>query len=646
MLEEICYNISAALILIIIFSALMSRKMIKGNINKAFVVLVVFTFISSVLNTLMIYSDGNTDIPVSLHLVLVSAYYVVRNISFGLYLVYIIAITDTKHIFGKGAFRIFALAPMLITFLLCSSTLFSRSVFYIDHNGFFVRGRGINLLYLCCAVYVVYSIIIICLYRNNLGFKKSIALVGCAVGAIVAYFVGLLFPYYHFDLICYTLGILFIMLIVQNPELRVDSQSGLMRHASYFDDVKTAFRTKKKIAVIQINIAHFDQINSMLSYEKLSSFILRISSKLELMCRRLNIASEKYYLKEGKFRIILDPESRMEAERIAKVFGKIFNTNEKYADINMELSSVVCITMCPEDVDSFELLYDFETSLDKWNVTGEVIKAKNLLLDDEYSLISHMGEIIEEGLKNRSFEIYYQPIYNVQTKRFDAVEALLRLYDDKYGEILPEKFIPVAEKDESIYRLGEIVLKEVSKFVASSDFKSLGIRNVGVNISGIQCLRNGFASETLATIRKYGVDPSCISLEIKESQATESQTIFFDNITEVAKGGAKITLDNFGTGYTNIHNTSKMPINAIKIDKSITEIGRDVKKEAILMNSIEMVRGLDRKIIIVGVESDEMFRQFEFVDCDYIQGFYFSKPLPKDQLINFINGYDIKNKDK
>lgn len=640
--DEICYNIAAALLIIIIFSALLCRKMIKGNINKAFIYLVFFTFISILINMFSIAIDGDPKYTQSLKLFISIAYYIFRNLSFGAYTIFIIAVTDTGHIMGKGIARISLAVPMVITCLLAVSTLFSHHVFYIDRSGYFVRGRGIGLIYLCSAVYCVYSVVIVHIFRISLGRNKCIALISCAVGALAAYIIGLSYPYLHIDLICYSIGILFIMLIVQNPELSIDSQSGLLRHATYFSDVKNSFYTKKQIAIIQINIAHFNQISNMLSYGKLGKFILRISKRLEVMCRRLNLSCEIYYLKEGKFRVILDPESKKDAEKAAKAFCNIFNTSEKYADINMELKSTICITRCPEDIDNFDNLYDFETSLDKCETTGEVIGAVSLLSDNEYNLTSHIGEIIDRGIRENKFEVFYQPIYNMKTRKFDSAEALLRLYDDKFGEIPPSVFIPVAEKDGSIYKLGQFVIEEVCSFISEKDFSKHGIRNIGVNLSGIQCLKGDMAKDILSTIKSYGVDPEIICFEVTESQATESQRAFIDNINALVEGGARICLDEFGAAYSNIQNVSSLPFYAIKFDKSFANTGKDSKQEVILRNSIDMVRNIGKKIVVEGVETEELFRKFDFLECDYIQGFYFSKAVPKEQLKFFIAEYQYE----
>lgn len=637
--DEICYNVAGGLLLVIIFAALLIRKMTKGLINRAFIYLVLFTLLASILSTASILLNGVNSVSNSLKLVIAILYYIVRNLSFALYPVYIIAVTDTGHVLGKKFFRLFSYIPYVATVFLALSTLFYPYVFFIDRNGYFVKGQGITYLYVCNAINCVYPVIIVHMFMKNLGTRKSIALISCAINSLIAYLLDLSFPFFNVDIVCYALGILFIMLIVQNPESRIDSQSGLQRRAAYFEDTKISLKTKKPIAIIHINILHFDQIANILSYDRLGKFIGHISSRLELMCKRLALSCELYYIKDGKFRVIIRSESFTKLEKTSKAFNNIFNTNHGFDDINMDLKSVVCVTRCPADVDSFDVLYDLESTLDSYDVDGEIIYAKDIIKNSDYKLKSHLSEIIENALNERKFEVFYQPIYNIKTKQFDAVEALLRLYDKTYGDIPPKTIISIAEKDGNIDRIGEYVLEETCKFVASKEFSALGIDRVAMNLSPIQCLRKDLPEKIFETIKKYNIDPGMLVFEITESIASEYQKVFKDNIYALNAGGVKLSLDDFGAGYTNILNVSSFPFSTIKFDKAFVDTGNNLKRDGILVSAIEMIKSIDKKIIIEGAETEDVIRKAEYLNCDYVQGFYFSKALPKEKFIFFVEEY-------
>lgn len=639
--EELIYSVASGLILLVIYSSLNFRKMNKGRINKAFMSLVMVTIVATIFDILVILFDGDSSKPASFKLILAVIYYISKNVSFALYSVYVIAVTDTSHKLGTGFKKKLLSIPVIVTVIASLSTLFVNDVFLIDNNGFFVRGPLIVLIYVCNGVYLALPMIIIVKYWRNLGFRKSLALFSCAIGSLAAYCIGSYFPYLHFDLIAYTLGILFIMLIVMNPESKVDSQSGLLRHEAYFDELKTGYVSSKKIYIIQINIRDFETITNMFSYEKLGVLISYLSDRILLMCKRLSISGENYYIKDGEFRVVIPMDYPTNIERDAKAIYNIFNGGVNYSDINIELSSVVCVSKCPDDFKTFDDLYDFETRLKKFNGIDKIYYANQIIKNKEYTILSHMDEILERAFDEGNLEVYYQPIYNVKEKNFPVAEALIRLHDKEYGDIEPEFFLPVAEKNGYMDRIGQFVLEEICKFVSSAAFTDCGFKCIDMNLSVEQCLKNNLCDWISTTLKKYDVDPTKIYVGITESIATEGQKNFSDNIKKIQELGLGITLDGFGIGYSNIVNLSYLPIRAVKFDRKFINTGENNKQEAVLDSSIEMIKSLGKKVVIEGVETEEQVRKFEFLQCDYIQGFYFSKPVPLKHLLCYIREYKL-----
>lgn len=639
--EEIVYSLASALILLVIHVSMSMRKMNRGRLNKAFISLIIFTFITAALDVVSLILDGDVTKPNSLKLVVIILSYTTRNLSYGLYTVYIIGVTDTGHIMGTGIRKSIMCIPLIGTLVASCSTLFNDYVFFIDSHGYFVRGKGISIIYAFNAVYLLTSVIIILIYWRNLGVKKNVALISCAVNATLAYVIGLVFPYLHFDLIAYTLGILFIMLIVMNPEARIDSQSGLMRHSAYFDDLKQGFFSNKKIYIIQINILHFEQISSMFSYEKLGTFINHLSQRLLIMCKRLSIPGECYYIKDGEFRIIIEKDKFNNIDKDTKIIFSIFNGEVHHKDINLDINSAMIVTRCPEDFSTFDTLYNFETRLKKFYSTDRVYDAKELINNKDYELISRMEEILDRALANGNLKVYYQPIFNPKEKKFEIAEALLRLYDEEYGEISPEVFIPIAETTGYMEKLENVVLHDICQFVQSDNFKKCGLKKIDMNLSIGQCLRADLAEKIKSVFDEYNLDPSVLYVGIIESIATESQKSFTDNIMRLDELGIGICIDDFGIGYSNIANISLLPITYVKFDRAFVN-GNGIKQDAILASSVEMIKAIGKKVIIEGVESDDTVRKFDVFGCDYIQGFYYSKAIPVEQLVYFIQEFNME----
>ena len=217
--------------------------------------------------------------------------------------------------------------------------------------------------------------------------------------------------------------------------------------------------------------------------------------------------------------------------------------------------------------------------------------------------MTEIDTIIDHALANHKFNVYYQPIYSVTEQRFNSAEALLRLNDDKYGFISPELFIPAAEKSGAIHKIGAYVLEEVCSFIASDEYKSLGLDYIEINLSVSQCMQNNLANEVLDTLNKYHVSTDQINLEITETAASDSQKIMNENLDILNKAGVHFSLDDFGTGYSNIKRIASLPLDIIKLDKSFTKLEENPKLQIILQNTINMIKDMDMKIVVEGVET-------------------------------------------
>ena len=224
-----------------------------------------------------------------------------------------------------------------------------------------------------------------------------------------------------------------------------------------------------------------------------------------------------------------------------------------------------------------------------------------------------------------------------------SAEALCRLIDDEFGYIPPDEFIPVAERNGSILEIGRIVFEEACRFYQEGRLRQLGIEYIEVNLSVVQCMSRELEKVFDNVLSKYSIDASRINLEITESATAENQELLFDTIETLKQRGFNFSLDDYGTGYSNIAYMYEMPFSIIKIDKSILwkalhpTSGTGSKNAVIyLENTIRMLKAMDYKILVEGVETMEQKLLLEELGVDYMQGFYFSKPVRKDVFTDYV----------
>lgn len=328
----------------------------------------------------------------------------------------------------------------------------------------------------------------------------------------------------------------------------------------------------------------------------------------------------------------------------ASLINDALHQTVKIDKFDLNLIPYVCLAKCPEDIDNFQSLISFGTDFhEKLPYNGEVIHADGSTVKSMVSLLTGMDSIIERALANHGFHVYYQPIYSIEKKRFVSAEALLRLIDEKEGFISPEIFIPAAEKSGAIHKIGDYVLTEVFQFIASSEYKKLGLEYIEINLSVSQCMHHGLADSILESMSRYGVSSNQVNLEITESAASYDQSVMSENLEQLSAAGITFSLDDYGTGYSNMYRIAALPLKIVKLDKTFVN-NQNSKMWTILQNTVRMIKDLNMEIVVEGIETEEMVKKFSDLKCDFIQGYFFSKPIPQREFVEFIDRWNNRQK--
>ena len=249
-------------------------------------------------------------------------------------------------------------------------------------------------------------------------------------------------------------------------------------------------------------------------------------------------------------------------------------------------------------------------------------------------------QCVRHAIKTDGFEIWYQPIYEDRSGKFVSAEALIRLRDnlsDNGGFIPPSVFIPLAEKNGLIVQIGEIVFESVCRFYTESRLEKLGVEYIEVNLSPIQCVQTDLTLRLQNIMRRYGIGPEHINLEITETAQSRDKHVMQRNIRTLLNRGVTFSLDDFGTGFSNIDNLASLPVSLIKFDKSLIDNAMADENSRIILGSLlKMLKCLKYKCVAEGVESEETLSMVREMGCDYFQGYFFSRPVPSPEYIQFL----------
>ena len=232
-------------------------------------------------------------------------------------------------------------------------------------------------------------------------------------------------------------------------------------------------------------------------------------------------------------------------------------------------------------------------------------------------------------MDKEEFEVYYQPIVDVENNEIVAAEALIRWIHPTYGFIPPDVFIGLMEQTGFIIKLGKYILEKVLKQQKRWELFNFKKIEVSINVSVIEMDTGVFDLHVERELQRHKVDPASIKFEITESAAMLSEEKAVKYFKKLKKLGVGISLDDFGTGYTSFDYLKKFPADIVKIDKTLVDhILESEEDQRIVHAMIDLGHNLGMKVVVEGVENKKMVTLLSSYGCDYIQGYYFSKPLP------------------
>ncbi|WP_187647182.1 putative bifunctional diguanylate cyclase/phosphodiesterase [Nitrosophilus labii] len=290
------------------------------------------------------------------------------------------------------------------------------------------------------------------------------------------------------------------------------------------------------------------------------------------------------------------------------------------------------------------LAQDQETLIKYTNFALLEAKNKNLplvifsdILKEKVEKIEYIKSYLPKAIKNREFEIYFQPKLNIETDTINSAEVLIRWKQSNSKNIPPSLFIPIAEKTGDIIKIGEFTIEAAMKFLYKRKIENKPLIKLAINISQKQIKDYKIIELFSKLIEKYDIDPKYLEVEITESAIAEDEKHVLNILNSFHKLGICISLDDFGTGYSSLHYLSKLPIDKIKIDKAFIDNYENIKSRLILKNIFMIAHQLKFKTVMEGIENKEQLNLIRKLKCTQAQGYYILKPLSEKELDMFLH---------
>ncbi len=238
----------------------------------------------------------------------------------------------------------------------------------------------------------------------------------------------------------------------------------------------------------------------------------------------------------------------------------------------------------------------------------------------------------ESALRNGEFVAYFQPKYDVKTEKISGAESLVRWINPDGSMVMPGEFIPLYERDGLIVKLDEYIFRYVCEFQRERMENGEELIPVSVNLSRASIHHSGVAERYMEIIKENGIPFSCVPIELTET-ATLNRVVIRDFTERLVNAGFALHMDDFGAGYSSLITLSELPFDTMKIDKSLIDGISQQKGRIVVLQGIILGHGLGMKVVAEGVESAEQVELLREMECDDIQGFYYSRPLPRDEFV-------------
>lgn len=421
-----------------------------------------------------------------------------------------------------------------------------------------------------------------------------------------------------------------------------DNLTGLSNRHNLIEYLNSMVSKEEEFSVYFLDLDNFKSINDTLGHSTGDEVLKIISNKLKnIYSEEINIGrlggDEFIIVRKGKN--IYD-----EIKKFSLSISKMLNETIKINRFSFNTEASIGVSYYPQHATDAETLLKYaDISMYEGKKAGG-----NKFKVFSYDMLEnvYLGAKLSNAIKNKELEVYYQPVYDVNNNKIVSAEALIRWIS--HEEVIPpNKFIPIAKKNGDILFIDEIVIRDAARFCKR--MREMGESNfiVSINISHALLKQSYFISKIMRIVEEEEITPDFLKLEITEDETIDDTEFTVNVLKELRKLGFGISLDDFGVGYSSFNHIKTLPLDTLKIDRSlIFSIENDKRTFSIIDTLIKLSHSLGLDVVCEGVEKENEMELLRTLGCDRIQGYHISKAITKSDFIKFLIKFNkINNKD-
>lgn len=523
--------------------------------------------------------------------------------------------------------------PTMLLLSIVLTNPFTNLLFYFDPTLGYVKGSWYMIMYYGAFFHIVLGCLMTFRWRKIFGKRKIFALFEILLLAgigVLAQSINQTILTTGFGV---SLAILALFIAINNPHANTDSLTGLYDKPYLAKKVNELVLSKKTFHIITIYVYQLNYNNKGADGNN-DSLLLESSDKLQKLC------GEKVFRISGK-RFLVLAESLKEYKDFLSSISRFFEEDLQESKNQGSVPTVIAGILNAERLLDDATMLDYATYLEGLSPhieMVEIIQSDDKTLQNFY-YNQKVERYLDEAIEKDLFLVYYQPVFSLVDNEYISLEALSRLYHPELGWIAPDLFIELAEKNHTITKITDLQFHRVCKFVKENEVLMQHIKTVKMNLSPIDLMQKDCCEHFVDIIDSYNLSHSYFQFEITETVATEYNASLNDAIAKFVRAGIGLCLDDFGSGYANFNTVTQLPFSIIKLDSSLLfNICKDDRSSSFYQSIVSVFHSMGYRVVSEGVETEEEKNLLEKWGVDMIQGYYFSKPLPKDEIVKLIIG--------
>ncbi len=511
----------------------------------------------------------------------------------------------------------------------------SGELFFVDQMGIYLAGPRKNITYLMPVLEILVVLIMYIVNQNNItsSTKKILLVIGPIALSLLLFDAA--YPEHQLNgLICATVTLV-IFIGYQGGRSDQDTLTGLPNRECFLTEVKYRTRRHERYQLVLIKLRGLHKMNALYGGAAGNNIILQLAKAIQ----NLSEDARPFRYADGEFVLVfsgneptLCADRLKSVERIAQRSWAIEGTR-----LQAEFSLIEII-----HEEQMWDINDIQAYLSEACYQASQAEIPVMPFDESMIKEKQKRDRVLSSMKNafsdNRFEVWYQPVYYHNSEKFESAEALIRMYSEDGELISPDDFIPIAEESSFIDKITLYVLDNACKLLASEKIRDL--EKICINVPAKQIIDRPFFLSLLDKIKSYGLSLDSIRFEITERDMEEKGDSASRAMRKLTTEGACFMLDDFGMGYSNFSRVIDMTLDGIKLDRSlVVQMAKEDHHYRLIKNYlIPIMHEVGHFIVAEGVENEEMLKQVLSCNITRIQGFYFAKPMPEDDLVNWYRG--------